>query len=279
LKPKTTEEKDFLLLKNKIFKDTSLDCHQYKDNYLKRRIGVRMRAGGLETYEDYLRLLIYDPKEYEHLLRDITINVTQFFRDPEVFILLEEEILPLMIYDKVKNNRKIIRVWSAGCSSGEEAYSLAILLHDLLGEEKGNFICSIYGTDIDEKCLSQAREGRYLPRQVESVKPSYLSRYFHFDGEMYHVSDDIKDMVRYGSQDLFSEDKSGHFDVILCRNVLIYFTREMQGKLFTQFHNSLNDGGYLIIGKTETLIDQSGEMFTIWNATERIYQKKNSSIK
>ena len=108
-----------------------MDCHQYKDTYLKRRIDVRMRARDLVKYGDYQRLLSIEPTEYHDLLNDLTINVTQFFRDPEVFQLLEEEILPLLIYDKVKKKRRFMRFWSAGCASGEEAYSLAILMHDL----------------------------------------------------------------------------------------------------------------------------------------------------
>ncbi len=137
------EERDFFLLKRRIFNDTSLDCHQYKDNYLKRRIGVRMRTRGLETHGEYLRFLASDPTEYDDLLKDITINVTQFFRDPEAFELIFEEILPFLIYNKVKSNRRVIRLWSAGCASGEEAYSLAILMNDLLGEEFDNFLVNI----------------------------------------------------------------------------------------------------------------------------------------
>jgi chemotaxis protein methyltransferase CheR len=267
------EERDFLLLKDKIYRATSLDCHQYKDNYLKRRINVRMHVWGVKTYGEYLRILNSYPGEYKELMEDITINVTQFFRDPEVYKLMEEEILPLLIYDKVKNNRRVIRFWSAGCASGEEPYSMAILMDDLLGEESKSFMVSIQGTDIDETCLTAARDGIYLPRQIENVRPKYLSRYFQYDGEMYHISDRIKDMVRFKKQDLFSDKKGAHFDLITCRNVLIYFTKEMQQKLFLQFLNQLNEGGYLIIGKTETMIGEFSKKFHPVDLRERIYQK------
>lgn len=267
------EEWDLLLLKDKIYRATSLDCYQYKDNYLKRRINVRMHAWGIRTFTEYLRVLNSYPGEYKELMEDITINVTQFFRDPEVYKLMEEEILPLLIYDKVKNNRRVIRFWSAGCASGEEPYSMAILMHDLLGEESDNFMFSIQGTDIDETCLTAAKDGIYLPRQIENVKPKYLSRYFQYDGDMYHISDRIKDMVRFKKQDLFSDTQGAHFDVITCRNVLIYFTKDMQQKLFLQFFNQLNEGGYLIIGKTETMIGEFSKKFHTVNLRERIYQK------
>jgi chemotaxis protein methyltransferase CheR len=207
-------------------------------------------------------------------MKDITINVTQFFRDPEVFHLVETEILPILIFNKVKQKRKVIRVWSAGCASGEEAYSLAILFKDLLAEKFDTFIVSIQGTDIDDSSLTAAKVGKYLPRQLENMKPELLKRYFSFDGEMYKLADEIKDMVRFRKLDLFSEKKSSHFDIIFCRNVIIYFTKEMQEILFNGFHDALNQGGYLVIGKTEGLFGDSKDNFEIINSRERIYQKK-----
>jgi chemotaxis protein methyltransferase CheR len=267
------DDANFPLLKKKIFNDTSLDCHQYKDSYLKRRIAVRMNAKKIPTYLEYMQLLSSDSGEYEALLKDLTINVTQFFRDPEVFHILEEEFIPLLIYHKVKSKKRGIRLWSAGCASGEEPYSLAIIMHDLLGSEKNNFMITILGTDIDEGSLKTAKRGEYLPRQVENVRLGYLNRYFQFEGEMYHLSDEIKEMVRFKKLDLFSGVRGGNFDLILCRNVMIYFTKDMQKKLIDNFFNALNLGGYLILGKTETLIGNPDHKFHVLNARERIYQK------
>ena len=272
--PMNIQDKYFEMLKREIFKDTSLDLNQYKPNYLKRRLGVRMRAKGVRSYDKYFRLLFSEPGEYEFLLKDVTINVTEFFRDPEVFRVMEDEILPWMIYSKVKHKRRVIRFWSAGCSSGEEAYSLAIIIKELLGEKFDTFISYIYGTDIDDTCLYTARIGKYLPRQVENVKPKYIKRYFTFDGELYKISDEIKNMVRFRKQDLFSSKLGGHFDLIVCRNVIIYFTKDMQDRLFESFYNSLNKDGYLILGKTEGLFGESRDRFEIINSRERIYQKK-----
>jgi chemotaxis protein methyltransferase CheR len=267
------QERYFEILKHEIFKDTTLDFSQYKDNYLKRRLNIRMRACGVGSYDKYLRLLRTDPTEYDFLLKDVTINVSQFFRDPGMFRLLEKEVLPLLIYEKVKKSRKVLRFWSAGCATGEEAYSLAILLRDLLAESFDTFLPSIYGTDIDDDSLAHARAGRYLPRQVENVHPRLLKRYFTFDGEMYGVEDDIRNMVRFKKEDLFNYNQATYFDIILCRNVIIYFTRDMQERLFSNFYDVLNLNGYLIIGKTEGIFGDSKDKFEVVNSKERIYQK------
>jgi chemotaxis protein methyltransferase CheR len=272
-KPGTHDDNYFPFIKKKILRDTSLDLHQYKDKYIRRRIAVRMHAKKVSTYRDYMRLLSSEPSEYDNLLRDLTINVTHFFRDPEVFHILEEEYLPLMIYDKVQNNRKIIRIWSAGCASGEEPYSLAIILHDLFGNDLKAFTISILATDIDENSLEAAKTGIYPPEQVEKIRLGFLNSYFRFDGEMYHLSDEIKDMVRFKKMDLFTHPKMGNFDIIVCRNVLIYFTKEMQQKLFEIFYNTLNCGGYLVLGKTESLSGEIQGKFHAMNIRERIYQK------
>ena len=267
---------EFNLLKRKIFHDTKLDCNQYKDNYLKRRIAVRMRHYGVSTYSEYAKVLSNTYDEYSKFLDDVTVNVTHFFRDTAVFDLMEDHVFPLVIYQKIKEKRNTLRIWSAGCSSGEEAYSIGILLHDLMEDKLENFTLSIHGTDIDDRCLNTAREGRYLPRQLESVPPRLLKRYFSFDGEMYTISPEIKKMTRFVKRDLFEAGKGKHFDIIFCRNVVIYFTKEQQAKLFMDFYEALNDKGFLVLGKTETLVGPARELFALFNTRERVYQKLKS---
>jgi chemotaxis protein methyltransferase CheR len=266
-------DKYFPFIKKKIFRDTSMDLHQYKDKYIKRRLSVRMHATKVTTYREYMRLLSSDPSEYDNLLKEITINVTRFFRDPEVFHILEEEYLPLLIYDKVKDRRRVIRLWSAGCASGEEPYSLAIIMHDLFGKDLMDFSVSILATDIDDASLRTAKRGIYPSEQVEKIRLGYLNRYFRYDGEMYHLSQEIKDMVHFKKMDLFADPRGGNVDILMCRNVLIYFTKEMQQKLFENFFRSLNRGGYLVLGKTETLTGVVQGKFHAVNLRERIYQK------
>jgi chemotaxis protein methyltransferase CheR len=238
-----------------------------------------MRNNELRTYTEYYRYLSLNPSEYKRLLKDLTINVTQFYRDPEVYRVIEDEILPLLIYNNVKKQKRNIRILSVGCASGEETYSIAILLHELLDEEFKNFNVSINGIDIDEASLKTARLGVYQPQQLENIKDEYLKRYFIYDGENYHISDAIKDMVRFRNQDIFSGKFGSHYNVIICRNVLIYLTKEMQAQLFQQFYDALVNGGYLIIGKTETLVGPTKDDFQIINSRERIYQKFEGSFR
>jgi len=268
-----SEQEILSVLKSIIHQNTTLDCEQFKETYLKRRIKARMRKNHVRTLNDYFKLLNSEPAEYDKLIEDITINVTHFFRDPEVFRVLEDTILPMLIASKVTNNRRVIRLWSAGCASGEEPYSLAIIMRELLGEDFDKFLVSIHGTDIDLTSLKKAIKGDYLPRQVENMKPAYVKRYMDFNGEVYRVKDEIRDIVRFRNIDLFSTYNYHHFDMILCRNVLIYFTKSMQDKLFHYFHSAINDNGYLILGKTETIRNNFDGKYKIINPKERVYQK------
>ncbi len=260
-------------MKKKIFVSTSLDLGQYKDTYLQRRISVRMRCCGSKDYADYSRFLDSNPTEYDQLLDDLTINVTQFFRDPIVFRAMEEDVLPLLIYEKVKQGKNDITIWSAGCSSGEEPYSIAIMVRELLGEELNNFNVNIIGSDIDDASLEAASVGKYLPRQVTNVKKEYLERYFSLEGEMYQISQDIMDMVDFRKIDLIASKPPTRFDCIFCRNVVIYFTRDMQEHLYMKFFDSMNHGGYFVMGNTETLVGEASNRFNTFKSRERIYQK------
>ena len=277
MRPGLSENKghwEFEALKKMIFKETGIDCSKYKDNYLKRRIDVRLRVNRVKTYAEYMRLLVTNPDEYRSLIDDIAINVTKFFRDPETFDVLENVILPSLIYGKAMGKKRAIRVWSAGCASGEEPYSIAILLRELLGEEFGDYLVSIHATDVDTESLAQARKGLYNGPQLENVPEAYLKRYFERQGDCYQISKEIMRMVKLSRLDLFSEVRPSHFDMILCRNVVIYFSKEMQYQLYRQFYDALNSDGYLVLGKTESLIGGSKDLFALIDPKERIYQKK-----
>ena len=266
-------DRSFRDLKQLIVQNLSLDCDQYKDGYLKRRFAVRMRARGVSDYGGYVQLLRSDPLEYDELMRDLTINVTQFFRDEAVFGVLEDEVLPLLIYRKVTLGDASIRIWSAGCSSGEEPYSIAILIRELLGEE----YVTIVASDIDDEVLESARRGRYMPRQIVNVPLPYLERYFTLDGDLYQLSPSIMNMVQFRNIDLFTKTAGSRFDMILCRNVVIYFNRDMQERLYIKFHRALQPGGYLVMGNTETLMGEATTLFTPVHLRERIYQKPEGS--
>jgi len=248
-----------------------LDLSQYKENCLKRRIDVRLRATGAQTYPEYMTVLKRDPSEYDRLLDDLTINVTQFFRDTETFKAIKNDVIPKIISVKKKQNKKIIRVWSAGCATGQEPYSIGILFNEVLGRKISNFFISIYATDIDANSLKKARTAEY-DNSVSEVEENILRKYFRHDGK-YKLNEEIKKMVKFKQHDLISDESLTHVDIILCRNALIYFSRELQQKLFKKFYEGLNKAGYLILGKTESLTGESARMFKQVNMRERIYQK------
>ncbi|RJS81414.1 protein-glutamate O-methyltransferase CheR [Methanophagales archaeon] len=268
------QERDFNVLKRQILKDKGFDCNQYRDNYIKRRLAIRLRANNVHSCKDYAILLKREPTEYDKLIEAFTITVSGFFRDTSVFAYFRKAVIPALIQDKRRKNQKIIRLWSAGCASGEETYSIAILMSDFLGANLGNFLISVRGTDIDDESLEKAKRGEYTFEEVKSVGKGFLSRYFIFDRGKYCVRDKIKGMVNFEKHDLVSDKPLAHFDVIFCRNVSIYFSMDMHEKLYLDFYNALNNDGFFVMGKTEMLCGSARKLFIPVNAREGIYQKK-----
>lgn len=235
---------------------------------------VRVRANNLPGFGEYYRFLKKNPEEFDVLMGVLTINVTDFFRDYSMYQYLAEHVIPDIIYEKYEHGRKVFRIWSAGCASGEEPYSMAIIVKEILGGRIDDFIISIHGTDIDEESLLKAKKGLYSPHQLKNVDPIILERYFISQGENYLVTDEIRNMVRIKKHDLLGDKKQTNYDIILNRNVMIYFSRDMQERLQMDFYESLNVNGYLIIGKTEILAGKAREAFTAVNGPERIYRKE-----
>ncbi|HEY5526994.1 MAG TPA: protein-glutamate O-methyltransferase CheR, partial [Candidatus Anoxymicrobiaceae bacterium] len=224
------EDQGFILLKRRIFVDRGLDCEQYKENYLKRRIAVRLRATGARDYLDYLRLLRTDPDEYTRLMNELTINVTQFFRDPDVYLKLRDNVLPDLIEAKKRMSSRSLRIWSAGCASGEEPYSMAIMVEQALGEETSRWNVRLLGSDFDERSLAAAKAGVY--QNLEMLPGVDAERYFEVsetpEGKEFRLKEEVKRRVRFEKINLLAESEPRHFDLVLCRNVLIYFGRTVQ---------------------------------------------------
>ncbi len=273
---KKQQIREFEELKAGVKELLGFNVFQYKDSYIGRRFDSRLRAYHLETYDAYWDLLRRDAKEQERLLQELTINVTEFFRDQPVFDVLRQQIIPCLLTKKGK-----IRVWSAGSSDGKEAYSLSMLFNEALGEQQAAARVEILGTDIDADCLDHAKLGKYECHpgilQTDIVKQlRFLPNPDHFfviQGNQYSVKPAVKSLVRFEYHDLISGPKKQNIDIILCRNVVIYFTRELQEVLYQDFFNALNPGGFFVMGKTETLVGPSRSMFTPFNLAERIYQK------
>ena len=269
-----SEDQAFSLLKRRIFLDRGLDCEQYKENYLKRRVAVRIRATGARDYLDYLRMLRADPEEYTRLMNELTINVTQFFRDPDVYTKLKENVIPDLIKAKARMSSRTLRVWSAGCASGEEPYSLAILIEQALGHESKRWNVRVLGSDFDDKSLAVAKSGIY--QDLEMLTGVEAASFFDIteksEGTFFTVKDETRRRVRLEKINLLEEGQARHFDLVLCRNVLIYFGRKVQTRIIENLSKSIVRDGYLILGKSETLGSEASAMFRPVFPRERIYQ-------
>jgi chemotaxis protein methyltransferase CheR len=269
----TKEDKDYEALKTQIKTRLNFNCEYYKDSHFKRRIDVRLRATKSKSYKEYLVVLKNDKEEYPILLDTLTVNVTNFFRNSEVYDVIEKAVFPTLLRAKNETILKNVKIWSAGCSIGVEAYSIAMLLHHILGKDVKSYNISITGTDIDKASLLKAQRGVYTETEMKDVKPIFLKKYFVKEGNEYHVIDELKKLTRFKSHDMISDPKMKGFDVIFCRNVTIYFEKDLQEMLYQGFYDGLNKDGYFIMGKTETLIGPAKDLFKPYNAKERIYAK------
>ena len=259
-------------------KTRGIDFSCYRPATLKRRIFFRLAKLGIDDLALYLPRLD-DPAECDALIDAISINVSTFFRDPIVFEIISQAILPNLIDNKLRTGSKEIRFWSAGCAAGEEPYSLAILLREFLKKEAAEWALYIFGTDIDNKSLQQAAAASYPRESLSHTKLAILDRYFDAAPDSFSLQPTIRNMVRFSRDDLassatFAPSASvfGGFDLILCRNVLIYFNRELQELVLNKFLRCLNPGGFLILGGAETLCqDITG--FQTLDARNRIFRK------
>lgn len=264
----------FEVLLNKIFEERGLDFRHYRRELLKRRVALRMRANQVNSYSEYLHLLIKKSEEYDKLFEVMCINVSEFLRDPQVWVTVKQLFEKLIRYKKQTNDNSI-RIWSAGCASGEEPYSIAILLKELLNYDISKLSIEIIGTDVDKKCLNDAQAGKYSKQSLKNIDEKILKRYFSApEQEVYRLNQEIKDMAKFQYLDLTSPDIIANADVIFCRNVFIYFSRSLQEHLLTKFYNALRNGGHLVMGKVETILREAGEIFEEVDFNARIYKKK-----
>ncbi len=270
------DDQGFAALASRIAGEAGLDVGAYKDRCLRRRIAVRMRACGVHTYHDYLNVLDQTPGEFERLLDALTINVTKFFRNRETWDTLAAEVLPGLV--KAREGR--IRAWSAGCSSGEEPYTIVILMAQVL-EKLGRAgwldRLRVDATDFDKASLETARSARYSLRTF-SEAPSEVPRRFctPVDSETVEIRPEIRAQVEFRRHDLLRDPPvTQGYDLIFCRNVVIYFDRETQEKLMLRFTEALASGGYLILGKVETIFGPARDRLSLIDPRERIYRRES----
>jgi two-component system, chemotaxis family, CheB/CheR fusion protein len=247
------------------------DFTGYKRSSLARRIRRRMHEAGVADYLDYRDRLESSAEEFGLLFNTILINVTGFFRDPETWTYLQREVMPDLIADAEKYSD--IRVWSAGCASGEEAYSLAIAFAEALGVEEAGKRVKIYGTDVDEDALRDARTGVYAAKALEPIAPDLRDKYFEQHGGQFAFRPDLRRRVIFGRHDITRDAPISRLDLLVCRNTLMYFNVESQAQVIDRFHFALREGGDLFLGKAEMLLSDS-ERFEVVSMRQRIFRRR-----
>jgi len=249
-----------------------VDFQYYKSSTLKRRIIRRMALSKSEKTADYLYQLRESKAEQEALYHDLLISVTNFFRDPPVFSTICNELLPALISQKEKKDEPL-RIWVAGCATGEEAYTLAICLQEYFGDNAVPIKLQIFATDISEIAIAKARAGLYRHNDLSGLSPARIEKYFtKLDGH-YQVHKSIREMCVFAYHNLLKDPPFSKIDLVSCRNVLIYFEPVLQKRAMTTFHYALNNGGYLMLGKSETIGNQT-DIFSPYLGSEKIYQRK-----
>jgi two-component system CheB/CheR fusion protein len=250
---------------------TGQDFSNYKPATLRRRVERRLNVRGLTTLAEYARLLREDPHEPAALMKELLISVTNFFRDPEAFAALEARVIPALFERKRAGDQ--VRVWSAGCATGEEAYSLAILLAERSSALIDGPSIQVFATDLDEAAVAQAREGIYAEADLVDVSPERLQRFFQRGPGGHRVRRELREMVLFAHHNVIRDPPFSHLDLIACRNLLIYLNRQIQERLIETFHFALRPGGYLFLGASETA-DGELDLFVPIDKNAHIYESR-----
>jgi len=271
-RPQPNADRALRLFLDQVRERSGIDFSSYKSPTILRRLQRRMAATGTNELEAYIRYVQRNPDEYQRLISSFLIKVTEFFRDPELFRHLQERVIPDLI-DSARQHNNELRLWSAGCATGEEAYSLAILLSEALGDELPNFSIRIFATDADGDAISFARRGIYPASALSDLSPPLIDQYFNnLDGQ-FEIKKQLRAMTVFGQHDLSLRAPFPRIDLALCRNVLIYFTSELQRRALQLFAFSLREGAYLVLGKSETT-SPLPEHFVLEQSRLKIYRRQ-----
>ena len=273
--------RDLKLVLNYLNKERGFDFSGYRSSMVERRMGKRLTPTKCADVPEYLEYLKKHPHELDNLVDVLTINVSRFFRNTLAFDYITDKILPAIVFDKKNGRDPSLRIWSAGCATGEEPYSIAILIQELQRKERLHLSVNIFATDIDEKALKRATKAVYPYASIKSIKYRLLKRYFEEQGKRFHLIPRIQKMVGFSFFDMLDkrsyappESVFGGFDMILCKNVLIYFSQEYQERIFDKLHRSLAKGGYLVLGRAEIPTGKYRNRFRKVSDCGPIYQKK-----
>ena len=247
----------------------------YKRPTIFRRVSKRMKMLGIEEFGRYKDYLQVHQEEFPELFNTILINVTSFFRDPEAWDYLAKAIVIKIIAEKGEGHT--IRIWNAGCASGEESYTIAMVLAEALGDGVFRRMVKIYATDVDEEALAKARQGTYKTADLQEISSPLRQKYFELAEGNFEFRRDLRRSILFGRHDLLKDPPISKLDLLICRNTLMYFNSASQKKIVANFHFALNDKGYLFLGKSELMLSHY-KLFTPVDERYRIYSKlKNAN--
>jgi two-component system CheB/CheR fusion protein len=276
LAPEEKEQQLLLRFLNQVRQQTGIDFAQYKRPTILRRLRRRMAAVRTQSLSDYVRYAARNPTEYDRLASTFLIKVTEFFRDPELYEQLRGDIIPRLVAGAAERDREL-RIWSAGCATGEEAYSLAILVAEVLGDELQRHGVRIFATDVDNDAINFARRGVYTSSALANLSEEMVERYFVRHNDEYEIRKQIRAITVFGQHDLAQRAPFPRIDLAVSRNVLIYFTPELQRRALQLFAFSLRDDGYLVLGKAES-VTPLPEHFTVENGRLKIYRRHGDRV-
>jgi chemotaxis protein methyltransferase CheR len=281
LKASLTEQ-TFDQLRSIIQDRAGIQFPEEKRYLLESRVRSRLVACGISSFETYVRHLQdeHDPDEMTPLLNAVTINETSFFRHSAQFVALRDDLLPELAEERQKTGTKTVRLWSAACSAGDEAYSLAILIKESLQPRFPHMDFQILGTDINTEVLEEARSGKYRKRAVRNVPEKYLRKYFQKSGDTYALDSSIREMVTFDTLNLSdAREMRGmrDFDVIMCANVLIYFDQSQKKRVLALLHRALRPGGYLLVGGSEALGNSAAQFESVQTKGALVYRRPHTA--
>lgn len=236
---------DYEGFKLEIYKLTDINLSLYKEKQMKRRIDSLIKKNGYDLYDEYVQALKRDKNLYNEFINYLTINVSEFYRNPEQWDVLKDQILPMLL----KRSSKL-KIWSTACSTGDEPYTLVMVLNQHIPLSN----IKILATDIDDEALRKAKAGNYSEKSLEKLPETYIAKYFTKDGGIYTIKDEVKNCVEFSKINLLKDHYPSECDLIVCRNVLIYFTEEAKSEMYVKFNKALKDKSVLFIGSTEQII-------------------------
>jgi chemotaxis methyl-accepting protein methylase len=271
---KSSEDSHVESIRHHLMKTRGLDISGYSASFTMRSIKKRLGRTGCNTLDEYVNKVLSSEEETTEFLSALSINVTEFFRDDGVFEAISKTVMRPLLRSK-EGSGGIFRIWSAGCATGQEAYTIAICLEEELRRLKAsdNVLASVTGGDLSSSALKFARQGLYAADQVKNVPAHLLKEYFERQNGSYSVREGLKRRVRFVKENLLDEPKQRFFDLVVCRNVLIYFSRPSHDKVVLNLHKALRPEGYLVLGRTESLVGAPRRAFDLVDAENRIFRK------